>query len=471
MTGFQAGQQEAAAKADVLARATINAKRPITDYTEAIEINRKAAAALALQYGQSANPIRESNIALAGWQRELREVRKEGNMEALNADLKTNMLTMEQLSIKYGISTQALDYYKKKLAETVKEQAAQTEALKRAQVEQEKFAKSVRDYYNWVGSREIEHAAEVQAATERQAAALRAFYNEMGVLEMNAWKPEPIVNWIETIEDIAPAVEKATDAVRGLGAATGVPAGPTPTVGGNVAGMAPTWSQNLVPKYGAGGYLGTGAPISITINGSVLGNKDEIARVVGDAVTSSLQAAAATASRSDGDYRQPEGVPLCAQQRGAQRRHAQRVRHRRTPISASGAPALTGSVKYRLALDHRQPRRSPEPLHLPHHRQRPGDWAGGDHHARVDERRAAVCWPCLDGRRSPRREAVTDPRRRLVRRLHLGAGLSEGDEAVREPVGDRDRARPRRNVCRGEWVYRGRRRRRSAGAVRNHVHE
>ena len=68
--------------------------------------------------------------------------------------------------------------------------------------------KSVRDYYNFVGEREIEHAAEVQAATEREAAALRAFYNEMGVLAMNAWKPEPIVNWIETIEDIAPAVEE-----------------------------------------------------------------------------------------------------------------------------------------------------------------------------------------------------------------------------------------------------------------------
>ena len=43
--GVADGQAEAGAKADVLARATKNAKRPITDYTEAIEINRKAAAA------------------------------------------------------------------------------------------------------------------------------------------------------------------------------------------------------------------------------------------------------------------------------------------------------------------------------------------------------------------------------------------------------------------------------------------
>ena len=291
LTGFQAGQAEAGAKADTLARASKTAGREITSYTEAIEINRKAAAALQLQMGQSANATRDTNIALAGWQRELREVRKEGNMEALNNDLKLNMLNMEQLSAKYGLTTQALEYYKKKLVETTKEQAAQTEATKRATAEQEKLAKSVRDYYNFVGEREIQHAADVQAATEREAAALRAFYNEMGVLEMNAWKPEPVINWIEAIEEIPPAVAAAADAVRDLNQVTAqsVVAGPKPTIGGSVAGMAPTWNQNLVPKYGAGGYLGTGAPINININGSVLSDPNEIARVVGGAVTSSYR--------------------------------------------------------------------------------------------------------------------------------------------------------------------------------------
>jgi hypothetical protein len=290
MVGFKDGQQEAASKADVLARATANAKRPITDYAEAIEINRQAAAALALQMGQSVNPIRESNAALAGWQREIREVRKEGNIEALNADLKLNMSTMEQLSVKYGISTQALEYYKKKLAETAAEEVKAVAAKKVLAAEQEKLAQSLRSYYNMVGEREIEQAAIVQAATEREAAALRAFYNEMGVLEMNAWKPEPIINWIEAIEEIPPAVEKAADAVRDLGtAASSAGMAPKAAVGGNVAGMAPTWNQSLVPKYGAGGFLGMGSPINININGSVLSNKDEIARVVGDAVTSSYR--------------------------------------------------------------------------------------------------------------------------------------------------------------------------------------
>lgn len=290
MQGFTDGQAESAAKADVLARATVNAKRPITDYAEAIEINRKAAAALALQMGQSVNPIRESNAALSDWQREIREVRKEGNLEALNADLKQNMLSMQDLSVKYGITTQALEYYKKKLAETAAEEVKAVAAKKLLLAEQEKLAQSLRAYYNMVGEREIEQAAIVQAATEREAAALRAFYNEMGVLEMNAWKPEPIINWIEAIEDIPPAVEAATSAVRELGSASSAAGlAPKPAVGGNVAGMAPTWNQSLVPKYGAGGYLGTGSPINITINGSVLGNKNEIARVVGEAVTSSYR--------------------------------------------------------------------------------------------------------------------------------------------------------------------------------------
>lgn len=289
LIGFQDGQQEAAAKADVLARATVNAKRPITDYTEAIEINRKAAADLALQMGQTANAHRDTNTLIADWQKQLREVRKEGNIEALNADLKLNMQTMEQLASKYGLTTQALEYYKKKLTETAAEETNALAAKKLLQVEQEKLAKSVRDYYNFVGEREIEHAAAVEATTQREAAALRAFYNEMGVLEMNAWKPEPIINWIEAIEEIPPAVEDAVAAVRDLGQATGAVAGPTPTTGGSVAGLAPNWNQNQVARYGAGGYLGTGSPINITINGSVLGNKDEIARVVGDAVTSSYR--------------------------------------------------------------------------------------------------------------------------------------------------------------------------------------
>ena len=81
--------------------------------------------------------------------------------------------------------------------------------------------------------------------------------------------------------DVEAALLKAKAATTGGGSAAGL--------GGSVAGLAPTWSQSLVPRYGAGGYIGTGAPVNITINGSVLGNKDEIARVVGDAVTSSYR--------------------------------------------------------------------------------------------------------------------------------------------------------------------------------------
>jgi hypothetical protein len=144
--------------------------------------------------------------------------------------------------------------------------------------------------WNDIGVGRMEYEAAQKAATEREAAQLRAWYNEMGVLAQNAWSPEPIVDWVEAIEEIAPAVKDAADAVRDFGQAThAAGVGPNPSVGGSVAGMAPTYNQNLVARYGAGGYLGTGSPINLTINGSVLSNKDEIARVVGDAVASSYR--------------------------------------------------------------------------------------------------------------------------------------------------------------------------------------
>lgn len=92
------------------------------------------------------------------------------------------------------------------------------------------------------------------------------------------------------VQPAAAATDKVTQSFAAMGSAVGkATAMAGQGLGGSTAGMAPSWSQSLVPRYGAGGYLGTGAPISITINGSVLGNKDEIARVVGDAVTSSYR--------------------------------------------------------------------------------------------------------------------------------------------------------------------------------------
>lgn len=368
MFGFKDGAAEAGAKADVLARASANAKRPITDYAEAIEINRKAAAALALQMGQTANAHRDTNILISDWQRELREVRKEGNIEALNDDLKLNMQTMEQLAGKYGLTTQALQYYKNKLAETAAEEdkAAQVSAAANAKrvADAEAAAKAAEAFRADRWKQQLQLETDIVASTQRQSAAYLALTNNAVLKEFEAQRQ--LTGAVEVQEDAytrlaaktyeltaakvagfsttaqeslamqqfgqelmdtaiaeeklrfglqqAPAVAApAINAWKALGLASKEAAGyfeelkgkidnavqtantlaaaaNKPVVGGSVAGMAPNWSQALVPKYGAGGYLGTGAPgITVNINGSVLSNKDEIARVVGDAVTSSYR--------------------------------------------------------------------------------------------------------------------------------------------------------------------------------------
>jgi hypothetical protein len=234
--GVSEAAQRAGAKADVLALASKNAGREVTDFNEAMIINRAAADKMAAGQEKVAAATRAT-------------------AEAAHAAVEATV----------AASNRATDA---------------TAAR----------AKAERDMWNEIGVGRMEFEAAQQAATEREAAQLRAFYNEMGVLAQHAWTPEPIINWIEALEEIPPAVKEAADAVRDFGQATkAAGVGPTATVGGSVAGMAPTWNQNQVARYGAGGYLGTGSPINININGSVLSNKDEIARVVGDAVTSSYR--------------------------------------------------------------------------------------------------------------------------------------------------------------------------------------
>jgi len=61
---------------------------------------------------------------------------------------------------------------------------ASIETNKDLQRETIALEKSVREYYNWVGERAIEHEQTIQTALAKEAAAYRAFMNEMGVLRM-----------------------------------------------------------------------------------------------------------------------------------------------------------------------------------------------------------------------------------------------------------------------------------------------
>jgi len=369
MFGFKAGAAEAGAKADVLARATENAKRPITDYAEAIEINRKAAAALALQMGQTANAHRDTNILISDWQRELREVRKEGNIEALNDDLKLNMQTMEQLAGKYGLTTQALQYYKNKLAETAAEEdkSAQVSAAANAKrvADAEAAAKAAEAFRADRWKQQLQLETDIIASTQRQSAAYLELTNNAVLKELEAHlantkgveveatamtrleaaqkalrdtkiagfstqaqETKLMDDFGKELMEAAIAEEKLRFAAQGVTEeAKKVPEAAAPAEAGvlklgtaaqQAAGSFFQMSAELYNAiraaqqfddlarrdpniYGAtiGGiagssptsrYIGAASSgVTVNINGSVLSNKDEIARVVGDAVTSSYR--------------------------------------------------------------------------------------------------------------------------------------------------------------------------------------
>ena len=169
--------QRAGAKADVLALASKNAGRAITDFGEAVKINADAAAAQSLAFGKTANAAHDTMVAVSGWQRELRAVRADGNLDQLTKDLASQDFTLKELSLKYGVSVGALENFQRS-------QKATAEAVKVTTAAHDAQAKSVRDYYNWVGERAIEHEKTIQTALAGEAAAYRAFNNEIGVLQM-----------------------------------------------------------------------------------------------------------------------------------------------------------------------------------------------------------------------------------------------------------------------------------------------
>ena len=175
--GFEAGVAEAGAKSDVLARASKTAGREITDMAEAMRINRAAADAQSLAWGRSKDAAHDTMVAVSGWQREIRAVRANGDIPQLTLDLDSQNFSLKDLSVKYGVSVGALGYFTKAQKDTAAE-------LKTTTAAHEAQAKSVREYYNWVGERAIAHEQAIQTALKGEAAAYRAFNNEIGVLRM-----------------------------------------------------------------------------------------------------------------------------------------------------------------------------------------------------------------------------------------------------------------------------------------------
>src|SRR5262245_58727168 len=327
--GIQTGVEEAAAKQDVLARATANAKRQITDYSEAIEINRKATEAQGRAWQQSVNPARESRQAISEWQKEIRDIRKEGNIEALNKDLQSQNFSLQTLATRYGTTVDALQYYKRQLEET---SAAEKKAAEDRKVALEKQAADLRKMYNDVGLLEIKAAEDHAKALEKQQADDRAYYNWVGerrmeddaaalkaatdraVAEANAGQvameaaiAEPDARVAATqakqehtaaVQEMAQAIDNAAQISRALAGNSSWAGGSGGTLGGGVgipqgSGVLSDMERIFMRTGSLAAWRGRdslgASGTTVVVNGSVLGTPDQIARVVGDAMSANYR--------------------------------------------------------------------------------------------------------------------------------------------------------------------------------------
>jgi len=121
--------ETAAAKADVLARATANAGRQITDMTEAIKINYDAVQKHAEQYNTAANRASQ-------WDRELAKLGP--RQKELRAEIESGNSTVEQMTRHFKVSAEAIDFLTRKMQE-------ETAARKEANAEAQKYADALQD--------------------------------------------------------------------------------------------------------------------------------------------------------------------------------------------------------------------------------------------------------------------------------------------------------------------------------------
>lgn len=103
--------QEAGAGMDVLTRATQIAGHEVTNFAEAQKIIIDA-------NGKFAASMNTSEFRVSQWHAELAKVQGEGKLESLRLAVLSHNSTMEELSKQYGISTRALEFFKRQLTDT-----------------------------------------------------------------------------------------------------------------------------------------------------------------------------------------------------------------------------------------------------------------------------------------------------------------------------------------------------------------
>ena len=102
--------QRAGASMDVLNRATQIAGRTITDFNEALQIIKRSNDAMSSSLTGGAERWRQ-------WTTEIQKLRDRGDLAEIDKELKNGTSTIKQLSVEYGISAEALQYYSNRAKE------------------------------------------------------------------------------------------------------------------------------------------------------------------------------------------------------------------------------------------------------------------------------------------------------------------------------------------------------------------
>jgi hypothetical protein len=240
LLGFgDAAGEVAAAKADILAKASKAAGIEIKDLDLAMAMNEAEATRHAETFNTAASRV-------AGWRAEIEKVKADGTFEALNRDLASGNATLEELSKEYDISTRAIQFMareektaddairdsnKRKLADLATEVKAKEEA---AALERKAVLETTKlwdEYYalrvahggttNEAAIAQIQRwAADTEAAAKKAGTATKAFYDAL-----EADTKEKLagvgVNWdLWKTKSIAALQEVADNELRTLDAMT-----------------------------------------------------------------------------------------------------------------------------------------------------------------------------------------------------------------------------------------------------------
>jgi hypothetical protein len=145
------------------------------DYANAIQYLDEKQKENLLTQGYSRTAYRDTLYMLNAWEHELQTIRDHGQWQQFNADLKDHYLSLQQMSVKYGVHTEAITYYRGELekakaleeaeAKLLKEELAR--ALEAAKIKTEAFATAWKDVAGQDLSWLSKSAAGLQTLTDK----------------------------------------------------------------------------------------------------------------------------------------------------------------------------------------------------------------------------------------------------------------------------------------------------------------